>query len=60
MSFDGDTGSNDSLYTDEALEENREKMEDPSFWIGAGGKLTIDIETTLIELTMASLLADPT
>ena len=58
--FDGDTGSNDSLYTDEALEENREKMEDPSFWIGAGGKLTIDIETTLIELTMASLLADPT
>lgn len=57
--FDGDTGSNDAIYTDEALEENKAKMEDPSFWIGADGKLTIDIETSLIELTMASLLADP-
>jgi hypothetical protein len=56
--FDGDTGSGDSVYTDEALEENRKQMQKASFWVN-GDRLKIDVNTDLIERTMFNLLADP-
>lgn len=56
--FDGDTGSGDSIYTDEALAENRSQMQKASFWIN-GDRLKIDVNTDLIERTLHNLLADP-
>ncbi len=57
--FDGDTGSGESVYTDEALEENRNMMNKASFWVAGNGDLLIQVDTDLIERTMANLLADP-
>lgn len=57
--FDGDTGSGDSVYTDEALEENRNMMKKATYWV-EGGRLTIDISGSgLVDRVMHNLLADP-
>lgn len=57
--FDGDTGSGDSVYTDEALEENRAMMKKATYWV-EGGRLTIDISGSgLVDRVMHNLLADP-
>lgn len=57
--FDGDTGSGDSVYTDEALEENRNMMKKATYWVESG-RLTIDISGSgLVDRVMHNLLADP-
>lgn len=57
--FDGDTSSGDTVYTDDALEENRNMMKRSSYWVSSDGRLTVDIEVDLIERTVHNLLADP-
>lgn len=57
--FDGDTSSGDSVYTDDALEENRSMKRKVSFWVGNDGELTVDITVDTIERTVFNLLADP-
>ena len=57
--FDGDTSSADSIYTDEAIVENRKLINKSSFWINGDNTLTIDINTDLIERTLHNLLGDP-
>lgn len=56
--FDGDTSSGDSVYTDEALAENRELMNKAAFWVD-DDRLKIDVNTDLIKRTLHNLLADP-
>ena len=58
-SFDGDTGSADTVYTDESLAENRRLMSTASYWINGDNTLTIDIETDTIMRTLHKLLGDP-
>ena len=57
--FDGDTGSADTVYTDESLAENRRLLNTASFWIAGDNTLTIDIETDTIMRTLHNLLGDP-
>ena len=57
--FDGDTGSADTVYTDESLAENRRLMSTASYWINGDNTLTIDIETDTIMRTLHNLLGDP-
>lgn len=57
---DGDTGSGDSVYTDEALEENRQMMTKASYWVTGDGKLRVDVGSKdLIDLVMVNMLGDP-
>lgn len=57
--FDGDTGSGDAVYTDESIQEIKEKIDSPSYWTTINGKMSIDIETDIIVLTLHNLLGDP-
>lgn len=57
--FDGDTSSGDSVYTDDALEENRKMKQKASFWVASDGNLTVDVNVDTIERTVYNLLADP-
>ena len=59
VTFDGDTSSADSLYTDESIEENRRIMRTASYWLNGDNTLNIDINTDLIERTLHNLLGDP-
>jgi hypothetical protein len=57
---DGDTSSSDSVYTDEALEENRKMLTKATYWINSSGKLRVDASSkSLIDLVMVNLLGDP-
>lgn len=57
---DGDTGSGDSVYTKEALEENRKMMTKGSYWVTGDGKLRVDAGSKdLIDLVMVNMLGDP-
>ena len=56
--FDGDTGSADSVYTDESLAENKDMMSKASFWISSDNALVIDINVDTIDRTVFNLLAD--
>lgn len=57
--FDGDTGSADTVYTDESLEENKKMLGTVSFWVSGDNRLTIDIETDTVMRTLHNLLGDP-
>lgn len=57
--FDGDTSSGDGVYTDEAIEENRNMIKRSTFWVTADNQLTVDVEVDLISRTCKNLLADP-
>lgn len=57
--FDGDTGSADTIYTDESLDENRRLMRTAGFWVNSDNSLTLDINTDLIIRTLHNLLGDP-
>lgn len=56
---DGDTCSADSAYTDEALQENRQKTKEITFWVSSAKKLNVDINVDTIKRTVHNLLADP-
>lgn len=56
--FDGDTGSADSVMTDEALAENRERIDDVSYWIRPDGTLTMDVANDLVDRTVHNLMAE--
>ena len=57
--FDGDTGSADTVYTDESVAENKRMLDTVSFWVHGDNTLTIDIETDTIMRTLHNLLGDP-
>ena len=57
--FDGDMCSLDIIYTDDALKENRDKMDMAVTWLSADGGLTIDIVNDTVERALNALLADP-
>lgn len=56
--FDGDTGSGDSVYTDESLAENNKMLHTAAFWI-KGNEMAIDINTDIVRRTLANMLGDP-
>lgn len=56
--FDGDTGSGDSVMTNEALAENRERMNDVSYWVRPDGSLTMDVGNDLVNRTIHNLMAE--
>ena len=57
--FDGDTGSGNSIYTEEALKEQRYKMTTISYWIDVNLKLKIDLMDGTSKRTFKSLMKDP-
>lgn len=57
--FDGDTSSGDAVYTDESVKEVGDKIDSPEYWVTVSGKLTIDINTDVVNLTLHNLLGDP-
>jgi len=57
--FDGDTASSDSVYTEEALAENKAMMNRSSFWIASDNTLTVDVDVDLVSRVMKNILADP-
>lgn len=57
--FDGDTGSADSVYTDEALAENRNMLHTASYWVTGDSKPTIQIDNDIVNRTLHNLLGEP-
>ncbi len=56
--FDGDLGSSDSVMTNEALEENRERLGDISYWVKPNGDLTMDVGNDLVMRTVHNLMSE--
>ena len=51
-------GSLETLYTNEALAENKAMVSKAKFWVLDDG-LTIDIDSPLVNRVIHNLLADP-
>ncbi len=57
--FDGDTGSCDAVYTDEALKENRDMLDKASYWVTGDNKPTIQLDNDIVTRTLHNLLGEP-
>lgn len=53
--FDGDVGSLNALYTDDAMNEIDKKLSSKSFYLAPDGKLTYSAETDTINYVLASI-----
>lgn len=57
--YDGDTGSGNSVYTKEALEELRLSVTKRTYWVDVNDKIKLDILDPIAERTFQVLMADP-
>ena len=56
--FDGDTMSGDSVYTNEAMAENKLKMGTVTHWFNSDGSSKVQIDNDVVTRTLNALLGD--
>lgn len=57
--YDGDTGSGNSVYTKEALEELQLSITKRTYWVDVSDELKLEIVDPIAKRTFAVLMADP-